>query len=172
MRPGQLMDAVSISADESESDYANDVAKVAAIVRPRRTAAKVQIVPIAPVAARGRVFGFVVTVAATERTPGVMPTVCATLPKGLRVTRAPGAVAGPSRVCWSRSALVAGQPTSFRFSARVGSVPSSGAMFAVRARIRGENFTPARASTVVQVTPRPVACTSSLGGWPTATIAC
>jgi uncharacterized repeat protein (TIGR01451 family) len=172
LRPGLLMDAVNVSSDDFETNYGNDVAKVATVVKSRPTAARVRIVPIRPVAARGQVVGFVVTIAVTKPVPGVTPTVCATLPSGLRVASAPGAVSDASRVCWRLSALVSHKPVSFRFSARVGSVSRAGATFAVRARLTGENFAAARGSALVQVTPKPVACASSLGAGPLATAAC
>jgi hypothetical protein len=115
------------------------------------------------------VVGFVVTVAATRRIPGVMPRVCVTIPKTLRVTSAPGAVAGRARLCWELDALVSGKPMSFRFSARV--VAARGATsLHVPAALTGTNFDPARARATVLLARHPVACASAVG--PPARIAC
>jgi uncharacterized repeat protein (TIGR01451 family) len=174
LRPGQLIDDVTASDDEFDPSYANDSAKVTATVTPRATAARVRIVPIQPVANRGHVVGFVVTVGVIKPVPGVMPTVCVTLPRQLRVTAAPGAVAGAGRVCWDLDALVNGTPRSFRFSARIVSPTSSSATtLAVHARLTGANFAASRAAAAVQVPPRPVlACPSRVGPGPSAGIAC
>jgi uncharacterized repeat protein (TIGR01451 family) len=172
LRPGRLIDAASVSAGELESNYANNVAKIAATVRRRRTAARVRVVPIQPVSHSGEVVGFVLTIAVTERAPGVMPTVCVTLPARLRLTAAPGAIAAGSRVCWDLTDLVRGKLQSFRLAARVGSVSRTGAAFAVRARLTGANFAARRSIATVQVPRKPVACTSSLNARPLARIAC
>ena len=119
LRPGQLIDDVTASDDQFDPNYANDSAKTTATVTTTRTAAKVRIVPVQPVASPGHVVGFVVTVGVIKPIPGVKPTVCVTLPRQLRVIRAPGAVAGAGRLCWDADALVNGSPRTFRFSARI-----------------------------------------------------
>ena len=172
LRPGRLIDAASVSAGELESNYANNMAKIAATVRRRATTARVRIVPTEPVASAGQVVGFVITVAVTKRTPGVMPTVCVTLPERLRLTAAPGAITNGSRVCWDLTDLVSGQPRSLRISARVGSVSRTGAVFGVKARLTGANFAARGAAATVEVPPRAVACASSVSGRPHARIAC
>jgi hypothetical protein len=143
-------------------------------VTPRATAARVRIVPIQPVADRGHVVGFVVTVGVIKPVPGVKPTVCVAVPRQLRVTSAPGAVAGGGRLCWDLDALVKGAPRSFRFSARIVSPTSSSAtILAVHARLTGANFAARRAAADVQVPPLPVvACPSGAGPGPPAGIAC
>ena len=88
----------------------------------------------------GHVVGFVVTVGVIKPVPGVKPTVCVTLPKQLRVVRAPGAVAGGGRLCWDADALVNGSPRTFRFSARIVSSASA------RRRSRCRPGSPARTS--------------------------
>jgi hypothetical protein len=103
--------------------------------------------------------------------PGVKPTVCVTLPRQLRVVRAPGAVAGAGRLCWDADALVNGSPRTFRFSARI--VSSSAMTLAVHARLTGANFAASRAAATVAVPPRPVvACPSTASPRPPGRIAC
>ena len=174
LRPGQLIDDVTASDNELDPSYANDSAKTTATITPRATEAKVRIVPIQPVANRGHVVGFAVTVGVTKPVPGVKPTVCVALPKQLRVTSSPGAVAGAGRLCWDLDALVNGAPRSFRFSARIVSPTSSSAtILVVRARLTGANFAAGRAAAAVQVPPRPVvACPSRAGPGLAAGIAC
>ena len=136
-----------------------------------RSAAKVHIVPIEPVAVPGHVVGFVITVAATSRAPGVMPRVCVAVPRTLRVTAAPGAVAGRGRLCWELDALVSGRPRSFRFSARVVSARGSTlTSVTVPATLTGRNLSAARATATVLLARRPVACSAAAG--PPARIAC
>jgi hypothetical protein len=140
-------------------------------VTPLKSAAKVRIVPIEPVAAPGHVVGFVITVAATTRAPGVLPRVCVSVPRTLRVIAAPGAVAGPARLCWELDALVSGRPRSFRFSARVVSPRrSTTTSLKVPATLTGQNLTAARATATVLLPPRPVGCSAAAG--PPARIAC
>jgi uncharacterized repeat protein (TIGR01451 family) len=171
LRPGLLIDDVTASDDQFDPNYANDSAGTTATVTPRGTAAKVRIVPIAPVASPGHVVGFVVTVGVIKPVPGVKPTVCVTLPRQLRVVRAAGAVAGAGRLCWDADALVSGSPRTFRFSARI--VSSSATTLAVRASLTGANFAGRRATATVAVPPRPVvACPASSGPGPPAGIAC
>ena len=172
LRPGQLIDAVTVSDDQFDPSYANESAKTVATVRPRRTAARVRIMPLQPVAAPGRVVGFVVTIGVIKPVPGVKPSVCATLPPALRVIRAPGAIAARGRLCWDADALVNGTPLTFHFSARI--LPSpGGATLAVRARLTGANFTASRTAATVAVPPqRVVACPSRSGPGPPAAIAC
>jgi uncharacterized repeat protein (TIGR01451 family) len=171
LRPGRLIDATAVSATEAETNYANNTAKIAATVTRRTTAARIRIVPVEPVAAANQLVEFVITIAVTKRTTAVMPTVCAALPKTLRLTAARGAIASRSRLCWKLTDLVSGRPRSFRFSARVRSVPRSGTALAVKTRLSGSNFITTRAAAVVQVPPRPVACTSSINR-PRARIVC
>ena len=171
LRPGHLIDAVTVSGNQLDPSYANDFAKAAATITPLSTAAKVRIVPIEPLATPGHVVGFVITVAATRHTPGVMPRVCVAVPRTLRVTSAPGAVAGRARLCWDLDALVSGRPMSFRFSARVVAARGASATsLNVPARLTGANFAAARATATVLLLPRPVACASGAG--PPARIAC
>ncbi len=174
LRPGALIDAVTISDDQFDPNYANDLAKATATVRSRRTAAKVRIVPLQPVATPGHVVDFMVTIGAIKRIPGVMPRVCMTLPPRLRVTAAPRAVATRSRLCWEADALVNGAPKTFRFSARIVAPSSASATaLAVHARLTGANFAPSRATATVQVPPRAViACPASSHPGPRAGIAC
>jgi uncharacterized repeat protein (TIGR01451 family) len=174
LRPGQLIDAVTVSGDQFDPNYANDSATTIATVRPRGTAARVRIVPIQPVASPGHVVGFVVTIGVIKRVPGVTPSVCVTLPRQLRVTRAPGALAGARRLCWDADALVSGAPRTFHFSARILSVPGvNAAALAVHARLTGANFVASDAAATVQVPPRVVvACPSSSGPGPSAGMAC
>jgi hypothetical protein len=160
---------VAVSGNQLDPSYAEDFAKAAATVTPLRTAAKVRIVPIEALATPGHVVGFVVTVAATRRIPGVMPRVCVTIPRTLRVTSAPGAVAGRARLCWDLDALVTGKPMSFRFAARVVSAHGATSLH-VPATLTGTNFDPSRARATVLLPRRPVACSSAAG--PPARIAC
>ena len=172
LRPGQLIDAVTVSDDQLDPTYADESAKTVATVRPRRTAARVRIVPLQPVAAPGHVVGFVVTIGVVKPIPGVKPSVCVTLPRALRVIRAPGAVAARARLCWDADALVNGTPLTFHFSARIRPSPG-GATLAVRARLTGANFTASRTAAIVAVPPRRiVACPSSSGLGPPAGVAC
>jgi len=110
LRPGRLIDDVTASDDEFDPNYTNDSAKTTATVTPRGTAAKVRVVPIQPVASPGHVVGFVITAGVIKPVPGVKPTVCVTLPRQLRVVRAPGAVAAAGRLCWDADALLNGSP--------------------------------------------------------------
>ena len=171
LRPGHFIDAVTVSGTQPDPSYANDFVKTVATVTPMRSAAKVRIVPIEPVAVPGHVVGFVITVAATSRAPGVMPRVCAAVPRTLRVTAAPGAVAGRGRLCWELDALVSGRPRGFRFSARVVSAGGSTlTSVTVPATLTGRNLSAARATATVLLARRPVAC--SAAARPPARIAC
>jgi large repetitive protein len=174
LRPGRLIDDVTASDDELDPNYANDSAKAIATVRPRRTSARVRIVPLQPVATPGHVVGFVVTIGAIKPIPGVMPRVCVTVPSQLRVTTAPGAVASGGRLCWGTDALISGAPRTFRFSARIVSPSTvSATALAVHARLTGANFSASSAAATVQVPPRAVvACPSSSGSAPPGRIAC
>ncbi|MGO9883140.1 MAG: hypothetical protein ACLPV4_09010 [Solirubrobacteraceae bacterium] len=171
LSPGLLTDAATVSADELDPDYANNTTRIATTVRPRRTAARVRIVPIEPLTTPGHTVGFVVTIAAAPRTPAVLPAVCVTLPKRLRLLAAAGATVDGRRVCWARADLVSGQPRSFELRATVGP-PPSGASLTVTARLAGMNFDPREAAAVVQVLPHFVACPSSVPTAPRARIAC
>ena len=172
LRPGRLIDAVSVSDDQANPHLAHDLAMTAATVKPRATAARLRIVPVRPVAKAGQIVEFVVIAGVTRPVPGVSPTVCVTLPPGLRLTSAPGAMTGRSEVCWRLVDLISGKPQSFRFRARLRRVPGSGANLAVRGRLSGANFTATRASAAVQVPPRVVACPSSARPDPRGRIAC
>ena len=172
LRPGILTDAATVSSDELDPDYANNTTRIAATVRPRRTAARVRIVPIEPLATPGHTVGFVVTIAAARRTPGVLPTVCVTLPARLRLLAAAGATVDGRHVCWARDDLISGQPRSFELRARVGPAPRSGAALTVTARLAGANFEPREAAAVLQVLPHFAACPSSVSTDPRARIAC
>ena len=174
LRPGQLIDAVTASDDEFDPSYANDSAKTTATVRPRRTSARLRIVPVQPVATPGQVVSFVVTIGVVKPVPGVKAAVCARLPSQLHVTRAPGAVAGRSRLCWDSDALVSGAPKTFRFSARIiASASVSASTLAVHATLTGANFAARQDTVAVQVPPTSiVACPSSSGPGPPGQIAC
>jgi uncharacterized repeat protein (TIGR01451 family) len=172
LRPGQLTDGVAASDDELDPNFANDFAKAVATVSARATAARVRIVPVQASARPGQVVGFVVTIGVTKRIPGVMPSVCVTVPPALRVVRARGAVAARGRLCWDADALVSGAPRSFGFSARI-PVSHAVSSVAVQARLTGPNFAPSAAKTTVALLRRPVtACPSSLRIGPLAEIAC
>ncbi len=172
LRPGRVIDAASVSADDAEPNYANDFAKATATVRRRSTAAKVRIVPVQPLVAAGQSVGFVVTVGVTRRTPGVLPKVCVSLPRQLKLRAAPGAMATGSRLCWELGDLVSGRPQTFRFSARVGSAIPAGASLVVPAHLTGANFAATRARAVVLVPRAPTACASRVRHAPLARIAC
>ena len=172
LRPGRVIDAASVSADDAEPNYANDFAKATATVRRRSTAAKVRIVPVQPLVAAGQSVGFVVTVGVTRRTPGVLPKVCVSLPRQLKLRAAPGAMTTGSRLCWEVGALVSGRPRTFRFSARLGSAIPAGASVAVPAHLTGANFAATRARAVVLVPRAPTACASRARSAPLARIAC
>ncbi|MGZ4179392.1 MAG: hypothetical protein ACXVUL_01720 [Solirubrobacteraceae bacterium] len=172
LRPGRVINAASVSADDAEPNYANDFAKAAATVRRRSTAAKVRIVPVQPVVAAGHSVGFVVTVGVTRRTPGVLPKVCVSLPRQLKLRAAPGAMATGSRLCWELGDLVSGRPRTFRFTARVGSAVPAGGSVAVPARLTGANFAATRARAVFLVPRAPTGCASRARAAPLARIAC
>ena len=150
----------------------HDFATAAATVTARPTAAHLRIVPVRPVATAGQVVEFVVIAGVTKRVPGVAPNISVTLPPGLRVTSAPGAIASGSRVCWRLTDLISGRSQSFRFRARVTAVPRSGATFSVSGRLTGANFAATHASALVQAPPYMVACPSSARTGPQGQIAC
>jgi uncharacterized repeat protein (TIGR01451 family) len=151
LRPGHLIDAVSVSDDQPNPLLARDFATTAAAVEPRRTAARLRIVPVQPVARAGQVVEFVVIADVTEAVPGVAPSICVTLPSGLRLTSAPSGSATPSRVCWQLTDLISGRAQSFRFRARVGQVPRSAATLSITGQLLGVNFTAARASAATRI---------------------
>jgi uncharacterized repeat protein (TIGR01451 family) len=153
--PGRLIDAVSVSDDDPNALLAHDFATTAATVKPRRTAARLRIVPVEPVAKPGQMVEFVVIAGVTEPVPGVAPKICVTLPSGLRLTSAPNGSATPSRVCWGLTDLISGQNQSFRFSARVDQVPRAGATFSISGQLAGDNFTTTRTSARPRITARP-----------------
>lgn len=173
LRPGRLIDAVSVSDDQPNPQLARAGATTTATVRPRRTDARLRIVPVRPLGGAGRVVEFVVSAAVTRSIPGVAPTICVTLPPGLRLTSAPGAATTRSRACWRLTDLISGHPRDLRFSARIGPVRRSGAALSVSGRLSGANFTATRASTAVGVPPRRVvACPSGRRSDPIGRIAC
>jgi uncharacterized repeat protein (TIGR01451 family) len=172
LRPGRFIAAATVSGDQFNPHLASDFATVAAAVTPRRTAARLRIVPVRPVAKAGQTVEFVVTAGVTEPVPGVEPNVCVALPSGLRLTSAPGATSSASQVCWRLTDLMSGQPQSFRFRARVGAVPSTGVSFSVRGRLTGSNFAPTRATAALLAPPRVLACPSSAKPDPRGRLAC
>jgi hypothetical protein len=142
------------------------------IVEVGAAARRLRIVLLRSVAKVGQVVEFVVTANVTKPVPGVAPNFCVTLPPGLRLTSALTGSATPSRVCWQLTDLISGQTQSFRFRARVGQVPPTGANFSITGQLTGDNFNATRASTAVQVPPRVVACPSSVRPNPLGRIAC
>ena len=135
LRPGRLIDAASVSADQIDANVANNVARVSTIVRRRGTAARLRIVPVQPVANPGEVVSFVIVGAVTRPTPGVTPMVCVTLPAGLHLTAAPAASTDGTQVCWGMTDLVTGHPRTFRLRARIAAAHTSGVTLAVHGRI-------------------------------------
>jgi hypothetical protein len=178
LQPGRLIDAVSVSDDEPNPllthDFATTAATVkpAASVKPRRTAARLRIVPLQPEAKAGEAVQFVVIAGVTEPVAGVAPKICVTLPSGLRLTSAPSASATASGVCWRLTELIGGQNQSVRFNARVGQVPRRGASFSITGQLSGDNFNATRAATAVKVPPRFIACSSNVKPDPLGRIAC
>jgi uncharacterized repeat protein (TIGR01451 family) len=172
LRAGPLTDAATVSADQAEPIHAHDVSAVKARVVQRRTAAQVRVVPVEPVTKAGSVAEFVITAALTTREPGVMPSVCVTLPPGLQFVAAPGATVDGSRMCWHSTDLTAGQQQSFRLRARVGRIPPGGARIGLTASLTGANFAARDAATSIIVPPQHVGCASRATPNPTATIAC
>jgi uncharacterized repeat protein (TIGR01451 family) len=172
LRAGNLIEAATISGDQFDPLLATESALGAARITPRRTAARLRIVPVRPVRKAGQSVEFVVTAGLTKSVPGVKPKICVALPAGLRLISAPGATSGTSRLCWSLTDLISGRPQSFRFQARVSAVPSSGANFAVQGQLTGANFASTRAMGAVLAPPRVVACPSSAVTDPWARIAC
>jgi uncharacterized repeat protein (TIGR01451 family) len=172
LRPGPLIDAVSVSDDEPNPLLHHDFATAPATVEPRRTTARLRIVPVQTVANAGQVVEFVVIAGVTKIVPGVAPTICVTLSSGLRLALAPSASATPSRACRPLADLISGRNQSFRFRARVGQVPRSGASFTITGRLAGDNFNAASASATVQVPPRAVACPANVRPDSPARIAC
>jgi large repetitive protein len=170
LRPGPLLDAVSVSGGEVDSSYANNVAKAVASVRSRSTVARVGVDALRSAVKPGQRVGFVLTASVVKVTPGLAPLLCATLPAGLRLRAAPGSSRHGATVCWRLRELVRGSPQRFRVSAAV-RLGFSAASLQLRARLTGSNFTPRAAAAAVAVPPVvPVACGSSAG--PRARIAC
>jgi uncharacterized repeat protein (TIGR01451 family) len=172
LRPGRFIAAATVSGDQFNPHLATDSAMADATITTRRTAARLRIVPVRPVTKAGQTVEFVVFAGVTKPAPGVKPEICVTLPPGLRLTSAPSATSSASRLCWSLTDLVSGQPQSFRFRARVGAVPSSGANFAVGGRLTGANFAAADATAAVLAPPSVVACPSSVSADPWGRMAC
>jgi uncharacterized repeat protein (TIGR01451 family) len=172
LRPGRFIGAATVSGDQVNPHLASDFAMVAAAVTPRRTAARLRIVPVRPVTTAGQTVEFVVTAGVIKPIPGVEPKVCVALPSGLRLISGPGATTSASELCWALTDLMSGRAQSFRFRARVGAVPSSGANFAVQGRLTGKNFAPAGATAAVMAPPQVLACPSSAVADPWGRIAC
>jgi hypothetical protein len=172
MRAGDFIEAATISDDQFDPQLATESAVGAVRVTPRRTAARLRIVPVRPVTKAGQSVEFVVIAGVTKSVPGVKPKVCVALPSGLRLVSAPGATTSASELCWYLTDLISGRPHSFRFRARVGAVPTSGANFAVQGRLTGANFASTRASAAVLAPPQVIACPSSAVPDPWGRIAC
>ena len=172
LRPGQLIDAVTVSDDQFDPSYANESAKTD---RNRETAPdRGEGADHAPPTGRRarpcrRLRGHDRRHQAHTGSDAVG---VRDAPTALRVIRAPGAIAARGRLCWDADALVNGTPLTFHFSARI--LPSpGGATLAVRARLTGANFTASRTAATVAVPPRRVvACPSRSGPGPPAAIAC
>ena len=143
-----------------------------ATITTRRTAARLRIVPVRPVTKAGQTVEFVVIAGVVKPVPGVMPKVCVALPSGLRLVSGAAATTSASRLCWTLTDLMSGRPQSFRFRARVGAVPSSGANFAVHGRLTGANFGATDAAAAVFAPPAVVACPSSVSADPWGRLAC
>jgi uncharacterized repeat protein (TIGR01451 family) len=172
LRAGDFIAAATVSGDQFDPSLATESAVGAATITPRRTAARLRVVPVRPVVRPGQTVEFVVIAGVTKSVPGVKPKVCVTLPSGLRLVSAPGATSSASRVCWPLTDLIGGRPQSFRFRARVGAGASSGASIAVRGQLTGANFAATRALADL-LTPAPVvACPSSAKPDPRGRIAC
>ena len=172
MRAGRLIAAATVSGDQFNPRLATDNAMAVAEITPRRSAARLRIVPVRPVTKAGQTVEFVVTAGVTKPVPGVMPKICVVLPSGLRLVSAPGATSSASRLCWRLTDLISGRAQGLRFQARVGAVPRSGANFAVRGRLTGSNFAPTRATAAVLAPPPVVACPSSAKPDPWGRVAC
>jgi uncharacterized repeat protein (TIGR01451 family) len=172
MRAGEFIAAATVSSDQIDPYLGSESAMVVGAVTPRRTSARLRVVPVQPVTKAGQTVDFVVTAGVIKPVPGVEPKVCIALPAGLRLISAPGATSSASQLCWSLTDLMDGRPQSFRFRARVGAVPSSGANFAVQGRLTAANFVPARATAALLAPPQVVACPSSVRPDPRGRIAC
>ena len=172
LRPGRLIDAATVSGDQFSPDLAAESAMAVARITPRRTAARLRIVPVRPVTKGGQAVEFVVTAGVIKPVPGVEPKVCIMLPPGLRLISAPGATSSVSMLCRLFTDLISGQPKSFRFRARVGAVPRAGANFSVRGRLTGSNFAPTGATAAVLAPPPVVACPSRATPDPWGRLAC
>ncbi len=169
LRPGPLPEAISVSGDQLDSSYANNVSKAVARVQMRSTAARVKVAAIQATAGIGQRVGFIITTSVVKATPGIKPVLCTTLAAGLRLRSAPGAIRRGSLLCWRLRALIPGRPQSFRLNGVVSA--DAPALLRLRARLRGSNFAPRAATAAVAVPPRPpVACASS--SRPRARIAC
>jgi uncharacterized repeat protein (TIGR01451 family) len=166
LRPGRFIAAATVSSDQYDPHLATDSAMAVAAITTRQTAARLRIVPVSPVTKAGQSVEFVVIAGVTKPAPGVQPKICVALPPGLRLLSAPSATTSASGLCWPLTDLLSGQPQRFRFRARVGTVPTSGASFAVRGRLTGSNFTPAGATAAELAPPSVVACPSSVSADP------
>jgi uncharacterized repeat protein (TIGR01451 family) len=175
LRPGQLIDAVSASDAQPNPRLARDHAVASALVKPRRSAARLRIVPITPVATSGQVVEFVVIAAAIKPVPGLSPRVCLALPHALNLVTppaAPGLTAGSFRLCRQLTDLTSGQAQTFRFRARLGATSNQGATVAVRGQLTGANFSATSASATVHVSPRVTGCPSKAETHPPGRMAC
>jgi uncharacterized repeat protein (TIGR01451 family) len=170
LRPGQLLDAVTVSGAQLDSSYANNVSTAFARVRTRPTVARLRVAALRSTASPGQRVRFVIVASVVKVTPGLRPLMCATLPAGLRLRSAPGALRHGSTVCWRARELIAGSPQRFRLTAVV-RPGFSAASLRLRARLTGSNFAPRTGTAAVAVPPpAPVACGSTAG--PLARIAC
>jgi large repetitive protein len=173
LRPGHFIAAASVSGDQANPHLASDFAMIASAITPRRTAARLRVVPVRPVTKAGQTVEFVVTAGVTRPVPGVMPKVCVALPPGLRlISLPPDATSSASMLCRPFADLISGRPQSFRFRARVGAVPSGGANFSVRGRLTGSNFAPTGATAALLAPPPVVACPSRATPDPWGRLAC
>jgi len=173
LHAGRFIGAATVSGDQFNPHFASGFAMAAAAITPRRTAARLRIVPVRPVTKPGQTVEFVVTAGVTKPIPGVEPKICVVLPPGLRLIAAPrDAATGASMLCRPFTDLIRDRPQSFRFRARVVAVPSAGASFSVRGRLTGSNFAPTRATAAVLAPPPVVACPSSATPDPWGRLAC
>jgi uncharacterized repeat protein (TIGR01451 family) len=172
LRPGRFNDAATAGGDQTDPDPANNSSAIEVAVRPQKTAARLRIVPITPVASAGRVVSFIVTATVTGRGPGVMPRTCVTLPASLRLVSAPGAIVDGPRVCRDSTDLIGGAPRSFVLRARIRHGTVGGTPLAISGRLTGANFAAAHAAGAVLVPARPVVACPATVVPPRARVAC
>jgi hypothetical protein len=170
LRPGRLLDAVTVGGAQLDSSYANNFSTALARVRTRATVARLRVAALRSTASPGQRVRFVIVASVVKVTPGLGPVVCATLPAGLRLRSARGALRHGSSVCWRARELIAGSPQRFQVTAVV-RPGFTAASLQLRARLAGSNFAPrAGAAAVAVPPPAPVACGSAAS--PLARIAC